>query len=268
MSFAATGVKLCPIDSGNPAPENPAQRMSQAERELLLLAHMPQVNLIAQKMQARVRYMVELADLAGYGMIGLLNAIDRFDPSRGVMLKTFAEHKIRGAILDGLRTMDWLSRSARKKERQKLESLNTSSGTAANVSILPSPHFILLGVEFDELERLSLHIGRSRNTKEFDNNPEKFYQDEENRSAVQAALQELPLRHRQVIQMYYGDDRTMKEIAMTLRVHESRISQLRKAALKNLRSILCSDRNSADGMKQSYSGLPVKRRTVSAQSIS
>ena len=160
MSFAATGVKLCPIDSVNQTRDNAAQtksasapmslpcekphRISQVERARLLIAHMPQVNLIAQKIYARVCYMVELADLAGYGMIGLLNAIDLFNPSRGVILKTFAEHIISGAILDGLRTMDYLYHSAHKKERGKLEFLNTSSVTAANISILPTLHFIFL----------------------------------------------------------------------------------------------------------------------------
>src|SRR5690349_20325868 len=87
---------------------------SPASIEQVLIEHLPQVRLIARGLWGRTRFYVELDDLIGYGMLGLMDAVRKFDPSRGVLLKTYAEHRIRGAILDGLRAMDWLSRSARR----------------------------------------------------------------------------------------------------------------------------------------------------------
>ena len=136
MAFTGTAARLCP--ERQPVPSVPVSTIrnsaaasvttasvSNQERERLILLHLPQVRLVAETMRSRLGFAAELSDLIGYGVIGLVRAVDRFDPSRGFLLKTYAEHRIRGAILDGLRGMDWLSRSPSriKKERKYQEKI-------------------------------------------------------------------------------------------------------------------------------------------------
>src|SRR6266567_6991952 len=92
--------------------------MSEEERERLILEHLPQVRLIARRIQERLPESISLDDLVSTGVIGLIAAIDNFDPTQNVKLKTYAEYKIRGAILDGLRGLDWAPRQKRKKAKQ------------------------------------------------------------------------------------------------------------------------------------------------------
>src|SRR5450755_1618159 len=95
-----------------------ARESAAAERERLILEHLPQVRLIARRIHERLPESVSLEDLISTGVVGLISAIDRFDPSHNVKLKTYAEYKIRGAILDGLRGLDWAPRLHRKRSRQ------------------------------------------------------------------------------------------------------------------------------------------------------
>src|SRR6266568_6706774 len=92
--------------------------MSDGERERLILEHLPQVRLIARRIQERLPENISLEDLVSTGVIGLISAIDNFDPSHNVKLKTYAEYKIRGAILDSLRGLDWAPRQKRRKAKQ------------------------------------------------------------------------------------------------------------------------------------------------------
>src|ERR1700750_2633502 len=92
--------------------------ITEAEREQLILEHMPQVRLIARRIQERLPENISLEDLVSTGVIGLIAAIDNFDPTHNVKLKTYAEYKIRGAILDSLRGLDWAPRQKRKKAKQ------------------------------------------------------------------------------------------------------------------------------------------------------
>ncbi|MBI4464049.1 MAG: sigma-70 family RNA polymerase sigma factor [Acidobacteria bacterium] len=261
MSSTATGVKLCPypqtavLPSSEPAllPQPipaPAPILEQ-ERERLLLAHLPQVRLIAEKIRERVRFAADLDDLIGYGVIGLLKAIERFDSSRGTLLKTYAEHRIRGAMLDGLRGMDWLSRSARQKERLYQQYLydsqqafaappssKTDQATAAVPEQFHAAELIYAGTNLEDFEKLSERLGLRQALAGYAENPETIYQREETRQKVSAALATLPWKHRQVIQLYYAGELSMKQIARILNVHESRISQIHTLALHRLRKLL------------------------------
>src|ERR1035438_9856101 len=95
-----------------------SETIAEAERERLILEHLPQVRLIARRIQERLPENISLEDLISTGVIGLIAAIDNFDPSHNVKLKTYAEYKIRGAILDSLRELDWAPRQKRKKAKQ------------------------------------------------------------------------------------------------------------------------------------------------------
>src|SRR5215813_5774868 len=100
------------------ASESFGSPIGEAERERLILEHLPQVRLIARRIQERLPESVSLEDLISTGVIGLISAIDNFDPGHNVKLKTYAEYKIRGAILDSLRGLDWAPRQKRRKAKQ------------------------------------------------------------------------------------------------------------------------------------------------------
>src|SRR6266487_4037552 len=95
-----------------------AEEIATAERERLILEHLPQVRLIARRIYERLPENVSLDDLISTGVVGLIAAVDHFDPAQGVQLKTYAEHKIRGAILDSLREMDWAPKNKRRRAKQ------------------------------------------------------------------------------------------------------------------------------------------------------
>src|SRR5689334_912115 len=101
------------------------ETQTMSEREQLIIEHLPQVRLIARRIHERCPENVSLEDLVSTGTIGLISAIDRFDPTQGVKLKTYAEYKIRGAILDSLRSMDWAPRDQRRRAKQ-IESVMAS----------------------------------------------------------------------------------------------------------------------------------------------
>ena len=231
----------------------PAPSITEQEREKLLLAHLPQVRLVAETIRERLPRAADLNDLIGYGVIGLLQAIDRFDPSRGIVLKTYAEHRIRGAILDGLRGMDWLSRGARKKQRQYQQSLCEPSSVPASPAAPVSEagnttrptatrgltiEVVCAGSQLEELEKLSGRMGLRDTVAGITGNPETLYQEKEARQRLRRALAQLPWRHRQIVQLYYYGYLSMKQIAQIFRVYESRISQIHSLALKRLRHIL------------------------------
>ncbi len=234
------------------APPSLLQLHSDSERILRL--HLPQVRLVARSIWGRVRFAVELDDLIGFGVIGLLNAMERFDPNRGTLLKTYAEHRIRGAILDGLRSMDWLSRSARQKERQRQESEKTSScarsfslrtlATPAEPAVLRGARVqrvlrpvtrievVFAGGSLTDLERLA------EGTATTDISPEALYERKEQRVRLAGAVDRLPRRHQEIIELYYHHELSMKQIGQRMSIHESRVSQLHAAAIQRLRSYL------------------------------
>ena len=277
---AATAARLCPdaraITPGNaaaampasipgPIPASPNGCIEPAERERLLLLHLPQVRLVAETLRVRLRFAMELEDLMSYGVIGLLRAIERFDPGRGVLLKTYAEHRIRGAMLDGVRAMDWVPRSARQKERRYQESMaRWEAAQSACSRVLagrlpargrpkaqfpPRPdaprvarmELIYAGADLGKLEKMSQQAGLRGLLGEIEDNPEIGYQREELRAKLVRAVACLPQRHRAVIQLYYQREWSMKRIGQMLRIHESRVSQLHAAAIRRLRAALAPD---------------------------
>jgi RNA polymerase sigma factor for flagellar operon FliA len=225
------------------------KRAAAVERERLLLLHMPQVRLVAESLRVRLRFAMEFEDLVSYGVIGLLKAIERFDPGRGVLLKTYAEHRIRGAILDGARTMDWLPRSVRQKERQYQKSIRAAEarymetgGTAAERPCVRWPvgriEVIQAGADLAIFEQISQQAGLRGLLGKVGDDPEVEFQRTEMRSMLAQAVRRLPDRHRVVLDLYYGRDLSMKRIGQILRIHESRVSQLHAAAVKRLQAAL------------------------------
>ena len=236
----------------------PALLQLHSDAEGILRLHLPQVRLVARSIWGRVRFAVELDDLIGFGTIGLLNAMERFDPNRGTLLKTYAEHRIRGAILDGLRSMDWLPRSARQRERQRQESEKAASCACSfsprSAAPLPVPvlpgvpaqrvrrpvtriEVVFAGGSLTDLERLAEGTGGVPRSAG-DSSPEVLYERKEQRVRLAGAVDRLPRRHREIIELYYHHELSMKEIGQRMSIHESRVSQLHAAAIQRLRLYL------------------------------
>jgi RNA polymerase sigma factor for flagellar operon FliA len=210
---------------------------------------MPQVRLIAESLRVRLRFAMEFEDLVSYGIIGLLKAIERFDPERGVLLKTYAEHRIRGAILDGARAMDWLPRSLRQKERQYQKSVRAAEAgqpeTAAALAASAGGRrpvgrvkVIQAGADLGIFEHLSQQAGLRGLLGKVGDDPEVEFQSAEMRTMLAQAASRLPDRHRIVLHLYSGQDLSMKRIAQILGIHESRVSQLHAAAIERMQDAL------------------------------
>ena len=216
--------------NGLPHEHTPANPTSV---EQVLIEHLPQVRFIARGLWGRTRFYVELDDLIGYGILGLLDAVRKFDPSRGVLLKTYAEHRIRGAILDGLRAMDWLSRSARRDAKACEQE---SDGYQERIS----PHSNVCFTEEGTVWRGPFfpQARYADGLQSFRPNQEVVLEQKQRRNALADAIEILPERQKKVLEMYYQQELSMRQIAAQLGIHESRVSQLHLAAITRLRKLM------------------------------
>jgi RNA polymerase sigma factor for flagellar operon FliA len=230
-----------------------------ASRDELILEHMPQIKYIAHRISAKLPSHVELNDLVSAGVLGLLDAVEKFDPTRGVKFKTYAELRVKGAILDSLRNLDWAPRSLRKrsKDLEKVyKELEQKLGRPASDKEVCDE----LGISLDEFYELvdqikGLNLGSFHEmaSQEDDRNSEpliKYIPDapqmdpffvfhkSEIRHLLGNAIDALPKKERLVVSLYYFDALTMKEIGKVLGVNESRVSQLHTKAMLRLRTKL------------------------------
>ncbi|HZQ44541.1 MAG TPA: FliA/WhiG family RNA polymerase sigma factor [Acidobacteriaceae bacterium] len=244
------------------APELPpavtvaAPQLDPAAREQLVMEHLASVRFIARKLHRTLPRHVELDDLISAGMIGLMEALKRFDACRDVQFKSYAQFRIRGAILDWLRTLDWGSRELRRKARAIAEA---SRVLTLQLGRTPGEHEIAnaLGMELDELQQLlgelrsaelgSLNAEHSKDEEdeELDYVPASPEEDPlfrclaaESRQRLIDAIEELPEKERLVLTLYYYEELTMREIGVTLGVVESRVSQIHSGAVRRLRTVL------------------------------
>jgi RNA polymerase sigma factor FliA len=252
-------------------PVETAYRDPAAEKEYqnrLVMEQLPQVYYIARRIHERLPQHVSLDDLVHAGVLGLIEALRKYDAGKNVQFKSFAQFRIRGAILDSLRELDWGSRRVRRKARamdQAIERLAAKLGRAPDEEEIAAE----LGIELAALHQLLGHLdglevkGQQASSGEdrgetFDliesapapaeNNP--FHQclrGEMKRSLAQA-IASLSQKEQQVISLYYREELTMKEIAAVLGVVESRVSQLHTAALAKLRVVL--QKKAVDGVAE------------------
>jgi len=232
-----------------------SDEISESERERLILEHLPQVRLIARRIQERLPDNISLEDLVSTGVIGLISAIDNFDPSHNVKLKTYAEYKIRGAILDSLRGLDWAPRQKRRrakqidaahaKAEQRLQRLPTEEEIAAELEISLEEYHQWL-VEIRGLNVASLECVGGDNgcdllhyvPAEQDNLPSTILERNELERLLAEGIDRIPPMERTVLSLYYDQELTLREIAEVVNLHESRISQLKTQAILRLRSYL------------------------------
>jgi RNA polymerase sigma factor for flagellar operon FliA len=221
----------------------------------LLKQYSPLVRRLAHQMIAKLPANVELDDLIQVGMIGLNDALGRFDANQGVQFETFATQRIRGAMLDELRGGDWMSRGDRRHQRsiesavhkleQKLQRAPNESEIADEMGMLLADYQELLGkvrgTQLFYLEDLSGDDGDDfldRHVADEGANPLDMLEDHRMREALVDAIGKLPEREQHVMSMYYEHDMNLKEIAAVLGVTESRICQLHSQSIARLRSKL------------------------------
>ena len=228
----------------------------QLDRDALIRQHVPLVRRIALHMIAKLPPNVELDDLIQVGMIGLAEALSRFETEQGVQFETFASQRIRGAMLDELREGDWMSRSSRKSQKDIERALNKLEQRLGRPP-LESEIATELGMELDDYQSL---LGKVRGTQlvyledigggdgeDGENylerhvadegaDPFALLRDQRLRAALVGAIQALPEREQYVMGMYYEHDMNLKEIAAVLGVTESRVCQLHSQAIARLRT--------------------------------
>lgn len=226
------------------------------ERERLILEHLPQVRLIARRIHERLPESVSLEDLISTGVVGLISAIDRFDPAHNVKLKTYAEYKIRGAILDSLRGLDWAPRQQRKKAKQiesaiarieqRLQRMPSEDEIADELHLTVEEYHEWLvdirGVNLGSLETTSDdEDGRDLLKYISDDEqawPSRILERSELEKLLAEAIEKMPYIEKTVLSLYYHEELTLREISKVVKLHESRISQLKSQAILRLRSYL------------------------------
>ncbi len=234
-----------------------SETIDEDERQRLILEHLPQVRLIARRIQERLPENVALDDLVSTGVIGLISAIDNFDPAQNVKLRTYAEYKIRGAILDSLRGLDWAPRQKRRRAKQiekaiwsaeqRLKRAPDEDEVAAQLGISLAEYHEWL-VEIRGLNIASLEGAGNEQGKELinylpdtgDNLPSTLLERSELERLLAESIGEIPAMERTVLSLYYTEELTLREIAQVVHLHESRISQLKSQAILRLRGKLAA----------------------------
>jgi RNA polymerase sigma factor FliA len=224
------------------------------EREKLILEHLPQVRLIARRIHERLPESVNFEDLVSTGIVGLISAIDRFDPGHNVKLKTYAEYKIRGAILDSLRGLDWAPRQQRKRTKQiesaiarieqRLQRMPSEDEIAAELNLtIDEYHDWLVDIRGINLGSLDSVAGDDDGhdllryiSDEEENWPSQVVERAELQRLLSDAIDRMPETERLVLSLYYHEELTLREISRIVHLHESRVSQLKSQAILRLRS--------------------------------
>jgi RNA polymerase sigma factor for flagellar operon FliA len=226
------------------------------EFERVIVEHLPIVRFLARRIHERLPQQVDIEDLVSSGVLGLIDAFQKFDPEKKVQFRSYAQFRIRGAILDSLRTLDWSPRDLRRKGRSVEEAIRTLTArsgrppseaeVAAQLGMELGEYQTLLG-ELKGLEIGTLHVERSEDSGEEElayipNSPEEDPLFRCLKGEMQArlanAIDQLPERERLVMNLYYFEEMTMKEIGLTLGVVESRVSQIHASAVLHLRVTL------------------------------
>lgn len=230
-----------------------AKTKSPEIREKIILEYAPLVKLVAGRLSMYLGYNVEYDDLVGYGVFGLIDAIDKFDFMKEVKFETYASLRIRGAILDQIRKMDWIPRTIRQKQKKidaVMKEIESTKGRAATDEEIATG----LGISQDEYSTWQSQMkitgvvslnefmdsgseipADQSNQRRFDS-PEEVIEKEELKKVLQDALELLTEKEKKVILLYYYEDLTLKEISNILEVSESRVSQLHTRALQKLKT--------------------------------
>ena len=234
------------------------RRMQTPElREQIIIEYAPLVKLVAGRLNMYLGYNVEYEDLVSYGIFGLIDAIDKFDMTKDVKFETYASLRIRGAILDQIRKMDWIPRTVRQKQKKMDEAIKAvearTGRTASDEEIAAE-----LGLSEDELlgwqsqlkvtnvvslneyvEQGTEPVMETRGNSHFIQ-PEEMVEQNELKEMLEKAMEQLTEKESKVILLYYYEEMTLKEISRVLEVSESRVSQLHTKALSKMQKTMGS----------------------------
>jgi RNA polymerase sigma factor for flagellar operon FliA len=233
------------------------KRVSQAVRDQIVLEHLPLVKAIAIRVHENLPVHVDLDDLIHAGVLGLFDAVAKYDASKNVVFQGYAKHRIKGAILDSLRQLDWASRDLRKRQKQVdsvMQSLSTKLGRTPTETEVAGQ----IGVSLERWRQMSAELRvvglvspsvpsdqEQDRTQDFaakpDSQPDRMCERRELQSTLARAIGSLPARYQRVVSLYYSREMTMKEIGDVMGVNESRISQIHKTALRKMATVLQSE---------------------------
>lgn len=232
----------------------PAEAVME-DRERLILEHLPQVNWIASRIRERLPANIEIDDLMSAGIVGLLAAVDNYDPSRNASLRTYAEHKIRGAILDSIRGLDGIP-SHRRKRLKQVQRAILSSESKVKRNATEEEIAFELGISTTEYQQWMVDLqGVTLGSLEFvedgeevsllkfiaddgHDSPADIYERSELERLVAHGIDKLPENERTVLSLYYKEELNLREIATVMGLHLTRIAQLRAQALVRLRAYM------------------------------
>lgn len=235
-------------------PAQPA--LSSLERERLILAHLPQVRQIAKRIHARLPEGVSLDDLVSTGMVGLITAIDRFNPAQKTTLKTYAEYVIRGTILDSLRRLDWASRRLRRRAKQIDSAIAAAEQTYRRT---PSSEEIALqlGISLAQYQEWSASTNslaleslsskapgdESRELQDVLPSdpgacPSRVLEKKKLKDLLEQAVAKIPEMQGRVLRLLYYENLTQREVAKLVNLQESRVSQIKHQAIARLKTFM------------------------------
>ncbi|MDE3156987.1 MAG: FliA/WhiG family RNA polymerase sigma factor [Acidobacteriota bacterium] len=259
------------------------QPVSAAENDRIV-AGLPFVEALARRMAASMPHSIDIGDLVQDGMIGLIDAAHRFDEGRGIKFETFAERRVRGAMIDALRRDAW-PRGVRRQRREleaAREALRKELGCEPSLADLAAR----VGSDEKRLGRTIVRINTIESTSPLaapdklvesslpaalapsePDAPDQAYEKTETRERVRAAIEALPWRERKVIGLYYYGDVTMKQIGSAIGVNESRVSQLHARAIRRLRDALGRDFGPEDVSAVRSALLEFTRRPQPAKAV-
>ncbi len=252
-----------------------------SEQENVLLEHLPVVRYLARRIHERLPHHVEMEDLVSAGVVGLMDAFAKFDPDKKVQFRSYAQFRIRGAIIDSLRTLDWSPRELRRKGRAVEEAIRVLTARlgrppgeteiATEMELSLEEYQQLLG-DLKGLEIGTLHMERNEDSgeEELAYIPGRPEEDPlfrclrgELEERLTGAINNLPDRERLVMTLYYYEEMTMREIGLVLGVVESRVSQVHASAVVHLRTALKD--LAAQGAFDRFRGTTPPRAVSSAQ---
>ena len=237
----------------------PTERETRLElRDRVVMEHLPLVKAIAVRVHESLPVHVELDDLVHAGILGLFDAATKYDPGKKVVFSAYAKHRIKGAILDSLRQLDWASRDLRRRHKQ-VEQATRDLCTDLQRQPTEDELAAKMGVEVSRWRQMALDLRNvglvSASTRAQDNEdlpapdfpskpetqPDSMCAREEMKDKLEVAMAILPERYKKVVVLYYTNEMTMKEIGGLLGINESRVSQIHKSALEKMAVVLQSN---------------------------
>ncbi|MCL2016226.1 MAG: FliA/WhiG family RNA polymerase sigma factor [Defluviitaleaceae bacterium] len=224
-------------------------------REKLILEYAPLVKYVAGRLAVHVGKYVELDDLIGYGVFGLIDAVDKFDVNKGVKFETYASVRIRGTIIDSIRKLDWIPRTLRQKNKeyeQLCMTLEIELGreptepeiaqklnmTLEEARKLIRKSTVLSLISLDDYLEQGHEKGSFLTASEMQETPEQHYDRQELQTMLTQVIEKLPEQQKLVVSLYYFEDLTLKEISGIMGVSESRVSQIHSKAIMRMQGKL------------------------------